>query len=129
MGLSHADTARACAKVQLHVCAAANDGSSFSRFFAVLSTNHVVLSAGVMADHRRANASSQEARQAVLRGFKRNLLDKGYEEKDWNALADESDVDECCRREMNSGLAHDDDRIQTCVERVLGAGRLLRYEV
>ena len=70
-----------------------------------------------------------EAREAVLRGFKRTILDKGYEEKDWNALACEPDVDSCFKKVMNCGRAQDEERIEACVQGVLGAGRLVRFDV
>ncbi|CAE7622693.1 Rpl30 [Symbiodinium sp. CCMP2592] len=70
-----------------------------------------------------------EAREAVPRGFKRTILDNGHEEKDWNASACEPDVDSCFKKVMNCGRAQDEERIEACVQGVLGAGRLVRFDV
>ena len=82
-----------------------------------------------MAAKARDHASLRESREAVLRGFKRHLLDKGHDETEWALMASESDVDASFRKFMNCGVARDEALIQACVGGVLKAGRLLLCEV
>ena len=70
----------------------------------------------------------RESREAVLRGFKRNLLEKGRNESEWNLMASDCDVDDHFRKLMNCGSARDEPNIQACVAGVLKAGRLILCE-
>ena len=51
-----------------------------------------------MTSRRRGQTSQREAQEAVLRGLKRLLMDKGHAEADWALMATESDVDESFRK-------------------------------
>ena len=73
-------------------------------------------------------ASVREQREAILRGFRKHLIDKGHDDDEWKAIAESSQIPAKYFQPLNGGSARDETCINECVSRVLGPGIWLRYE-